>query len=339
MNKYIKQLVESFFDDMFDEKDEEQKQDDSLLGDITDTQETTNDLLVKAVFKAMDFTECKTEQDLVDAFLDKDTFLDWYNNNIEKIIAYFKNGGYFGHVDYNKAGVDFNNSISYDSYYKDMIIYTMPTTNELYIKFGVEEQVYNQLTLKVITMYFYETKYTSKPFKSFPIHGYHVSKQRRSYGGPGGLRTSAQPKQGPSKRTLTIENSFNTSDVIFNAEMYKDCIKNYFLKFKKFGHEVLKQNNHDAVTYTISQKDIDRMVKCQQTHKYAGFSAITKLDKLIPRWAAGLYVNDNYKNFKFNDYTLTKWCNKKFPLSGDVNDSMLDKVYLKDILATLEAYK
>lgn len=332
MNKYIKQLVESFFDDMFDEKDTEQTQDDNtLLGDIQDKQETEDDLTIKTVFRAMNFTECRNENDFVDAFLEKDEFLDWYNNNINNLITYIKTNKICNVNEYlyNKT-LDFSKTknISYQKY-REHMIYNSPIGKEIYFKFAIKEEVYNRLTLWVLYIQFYHYEYAREIQKEYPIFGYHISKQPKY---------SGHVTKAPSNRTISIENSFNTSEGIFNGEKYKECIQNYFLKIDNFAQKALREINYEPfVSYEISQKDIDRMTKLWQTKKVAGFEAITKLDKIIPRWAAGLYVNPKFKDYKYNDETLIEWCNGKFPLKGCVNSSLLNKVYLKDILDTLES--
>ena len=48
-------------------------------------------------------------------------------------------------------------------------------------------------------------------------------------------------------------------------------------------NKIIENNRHNAVKYKISDKDVERMQKVIATHKWNGFTAITKIDKLIPR--------------------------------------------------------
>lgn len=123
---------------------------------------------------------------------------------------------------------------------------------------------------------------------------------------------------------------------MFNAYTYKEYVKNIIDK-SDIGTKILKENNHKEVLYTISEKDMARMDKCYKTKKYAGFEAITKLEKIVPRLAAGLRINQNWSSvttYEYNDEWLIKWCINKFPLENYINNAIKDKVYLKDIIAT-----
>lgn len=109
--------------------------------------------------------------------------------------------------------------------------------------------------------------------------------------------------------------------------------------------------------YKVTQKDIDRMDKCLMTGKYSGFDKITKSDKMVARLAA-LFIcakNRDYKNMQlsFNDdilisvvtgakhYATTSryMKNKQNYIDVLTKLQLFPDIHLKDVIATYNAYK
>lgn len=323
MNKYIKQLVESFFDDMFDEKDEEQN-DNQILSNIdTDTEDNTNQSIVNSVYKAYKFTECRNINDIIDTYMDKDKIITWYNDKINDVIQFCKQQISIANTNitpllYSNKILD-NVNRNYTNY---NISFTDPLNNTTTIEFHVNSKILGDyssmhiLNMKLSTRLYNVPQFIENNFFvcAFFLKTYQNSK---------------------TDEIANIANKDNQDDK-FNAYTYKKYVKSIIDK-SDIGTNILKENNHKEVVYTISEKDMSRMDKCYKTKKYSGFQAITKLEKLVPRLAAGLRINQNWSSvtYEYNDEWLIKWCNNKFPLENYINSAIKDNVYLKDIIATL----
>ena len=77
------------------------------------------------------------------------------------------------------------------------------------------------------------------------------------------------------------------------------------------------------------------MEKVANTDNWGAFKAITKMDKLIPRYAAYLYRIYSHKIF-YNLPFIIQFVTNNLP--GQRRNTLLNKVYLKDIIATINNY-
>lgn len=328
MNKYIKQLVESYFDDMFDEKDETQNDNQILSNLDTDTQEDTNQSIVNSVYKAGKFTDCRSIDEIIDTYMDKDKIINWYNDKINDVIQFCKQQISLTVETVNITPLLCRNKILGEGNYNYGnygIFFSDPFNNTIYIEFHVNSKIQGDyssmhiLTMQVLTRLVNGGKYIENK-KSFFVCAFFLKSYQNS-------------KTDEIVNTVNNDNKNN----MFNAYTYKKYIKQYIIDKSDICKKILKENNHKEVLYTISEKDMARMDKCYKTKKYNGFEAITKLEKIVPRLAAGLRITQNWSNvtYEYNDEWLIKWCINKFPLENYINDAIKDKVYLKDIIATL----
>ena len=64
---------------------------------------------------------------------------------------------------------------------------------------------------------------------------------------------------------------------------------------------LIQEISYEGKVYPVKQKDIDRMTKCIETGNFAGFDAITKVEKMAARLAAFFIVA---KKMGYNKYEL-----------------------------------
>lgn len=277
MNKYIKRLCESFFDDI----------DDDIIN--TDHEEQVAQKLTKVAQTNLLLEKCTTNEMVCAKLDDEYNVTEWLNNMLPYLKQVIQKGTYVGIYDPGSHIVRKTNELmkKRDFSYFELSYKNYPNTYEYTIHVTIEI-IDNEVCI------FNESYYDHPKCPILKI---------------------VETNQTRVNRVVDIP--ININDVI-NAIFPVD--------------KIVEQNVHKPITYQISQKDIDRMTKVYRTQKWAGFTAITKLDKLIPRYAA--YFTVRNKTLEYDAPTLLKFIFNK--LDGeDENNLIVTKCYLKDIVATV----
>lgn len=177
-------------------------------------------------------------------------------------------------------------------------------------------------------------------------------------------------KNGPINNFIDKLNQTQFSNVNDKISSVIDGLKMH-VKQKFKTQRIANELNCEGKVYKVTQKDIDRMNKCLDTRNFSGFDKITKSDKMVARLAA-LFICAKNRNIKdlqlqFNDDILLsiilghgvynkssywKQSNYGHRYSSRINMNskedfinILKKlqnfpdIHLKDVIATYNAYK
>lgn len=168
-------------------------------------------------------------------------------------------------------------------------------------------------------------------------------------------RYGDKDKNAPINKVINNINQTQFSDITNKTKelniALKAQVENVF-KTKRLADELTCTGK----VYKVTQKDIDRMDKCLLTGKYGGFDKITKSDKMVARLAA-LFIcakNRDYKSMQlsFNDdilisvitgknsYKTSRYMNNRQDYIAVLRKLQLfPDIHLKDVIATYNAYK
>ena len=352
MNKNIKLLLESLFDDDFDD----------LYND--DALDKTSEQISNAT-KITSLSQCDNQEEVDEYFINK---YDLNNQVINTVISVMDEidkcteDGYFW---YSKFNAD---SLS-DEHRMVMInrnSYIDPTTRKYeeaysfkcYI--GSKESKNFEFTIKQ-EPYTITYRNKEKVVKSWAVTfnngatDYDIIWKLINYSPTPLRRPGDKDKNAPINKVIDKINQEQFSDVSKKTNAIDTALKEQVesvFKTKRLADELTCAGK----VYKVTQKDIDRMDKCLITGKYSGFDKITKSDKMVARLAA-LFIcakNRGYKNMQlsFNDDILISVITGKKPYrtsrymsSRQDYIAVLQKlqlfpdIHLKDVIATYNAYK
>ena len=318
MNKNIKLLVESFFDDdIFSEN--------TLDDNLED---------LGRYYKLDDLYQCKSIDD-IRVYID-DTYnikekLIYIINNFEDILSHNKiNNEYINKI--NSSSVRLALPLSDNFKYKNVF-------NLQIEKYKGSDVIYRNKPyngdMKVIIL---NSEYMNCGFLT--DYKYNYSLDYLNY----------EPNN-INKKLETILINYNNKLISENIDNYTNIIIDNIFNTKKLLEEIL----HKGKVYPVVQKDIDRMTKCLNTHQFSGFDKITKPEKMVARLAALFIVYNKSKgidNIKILDKTLFDIVNKKiyksnylntysddgiFLFLGKIND--FPTIHINDVIETYNAYK
>ena len=342
MNKNIKKLLESLFDDDFD---------DIYVNDInSDTQEVSQ--MIKDDAKITSLAQCDDIDEVNQYFINQYNLVDNVLNTIADIMSALKEHIMFP---FSINCDQFNNEYRKVSLDRD---YTSRTF-DYYFRCNIKNKfIFNIKRLP------YEIIYRNKPkefnawYVSFPNTKDKI------------ILSVCNISDNMTAAVNKFINNYNNTQIDIKtqqSEIYEALIKEVEKTFNT--QRITEELTCTGKVYKVVQKDIDRMNKCINTRNFSGFDKITKADKMVARLAA-LFICAKSRNIKdlqlqFNDDILlniilghgvySKSYIRQYGRYGGHNlinmnskedfINILRKlqkfptIHLKDVIATYNAYK
>ena len=292
MHKYIQRLVESLFDDDFD--------------DIYQPGEDVDDI-IKEKYTIKSFAECSDLND-INFYLTESFQLDTILIDlIFDIIVYMKN------KKSNFALSDLDNVIKK---YKDKGQIIADRTgwysdkNEYQITIPIFERKGLSFKIKEGYKLFNDIIYRAQPVFSYYLSMSDMNDENEIMLCLNPLYNEVRGV-GIKKYSIHVKNAENQKLINLKEDYSEKLQENLDDKLRNFIYNYLTNNLHtdrvlDELTregkdYEVKQKDYDRMVKCLRTENFSGFDKITKPDKMIARVAAFFIAAKNlgYKQYEF----------------------------------------
>ena len=342
MNKNIKKLLESLFDDDFD---------DIYVNDTnSDTQEVSQ--MIKDDAKITSLAQCDDIDEVNQYFINQYNLVDNVLNTIADIMSALKEHIMFP---FSINCDQFNNEYRKVSLDRD---YTSRTF-DYYFRCNIKNKfIFNIKRLP------YEIIYRNKPkefnawYVSFPNTKDKI------------ILSVCNISDNMTAAVNKFINNYNNTQIDIKtqqSEIYEALIKEVEKTFNT--QRITEELTCTGKVYKVVQKDIDRMNKCINTRNFSGFDKITKADKMVARLAA-LFICAKSRNIKdlqlqFNDDILlniilghgvySKSYIRQYGRYGGHNlinmnskedfINILRKlqkfptIHLKDVIATYNAYK
>ena len=336
MNKNIKKLLESLFDDDFND----------IYVDDSATQEVSQMFQDNA--KITSLAQCDDIDEVNEYFINKYDLVNNVLNTITNIMSAIKKT----HFPYAIDCDQFNNDYCKVSLDRD---YATLRENKYFRCVIGDNFIFN---IKRVP---YEITYRNKPKEfeawcvSFPYTTDEII-----------LSVCTDNMNTAVNKFITKYNSTQFDINSQQSEIYDASLKQVEKVFNT--QRITDELTCTGKVYKVVQKDIDRMNKCIDTRNFSGFDKITKADKMVARLAA-LFICAKNRNIKdlqlqFNDDILLtiilghKIYNKSYTHQrgryGGYRINMSSKedfinilrklqkfpnIHLKDVIATYNAYK
>lgn len=338
MNKNIKKLLESLFDDDFN---------DIYVDDTdSDTQEVSQ--MIQDNFKITSLAQCDNIDEVNEYFINKYDLVNNVLNTITNIMSAIKKTHFLYAIDCDQ----FNNDYCKVSLDRD---YTTLRENTYFRCVIGDNFIFN---IKRVP---YEITYRNKPKEfeawcvSFPYTTDEII-----------LSVCTDNMNTAVNKFITKYNSTQFDIKLQQSEIYDASLKQVEKVFNT--QRITDELTCTGKVYKVVQKDIDRMNKCIDTRNFSGFDKITKADKMVARLAA-LFICAKNRNIKdlqlqFNDDILltiilghkiytTSYTRQRGRYGGyRINMSSKEDfinilrklqkfptIHLKDVIATYNAYK
>ena len=340
MNKNIKKLLESLFDDDFDDIY------------VNDTQEVPQ--IIQDNLKITSLAQCDNIDEVNEYFINKYDLVNNVLNTITDIMSAIKKT----HFPYAIDCDQFNNDYCKVSLDRD---YATLRENKYFRCVIGDNFIFN---IKRVP---YEITYRNKPKEfeawcvSFPYTTDEII-----------LSVCTDNMNTAVNKFITKYNSTQFDINSQQSEIYDALLKQIEKVFNT--QRITDELTCTGKVYKVVQKDIDRMNKCIDTRNFSGFDKITKADKMVARLAA-LFICAKNRNIKdlqlqFNDdilltiilghkiytksYTHQYGRYGRYGRYGSYRINMSSKedfinilrklqkfptIHLKDVIATYNAYK
>lgn len=343
MNKNIKKLLESLFDDDFDD----------IYVDDSATQEVSQMFQDNA--KITSLAQCDNIDEVNEYFINKYDLVNTVLNTITDIMSAIKKTNFPYAIDCDQ----FNNDYCKVSLDRD---YATTLRENKYFRCVIGDNfIFN---IKRVP---YEITYRNKPKEfeawcvSFPYTTDEII-----------LSVCTDNMNTAVNKFITKYNSTQFDIESQQSEIYDASLKQVEKVFNT--QRITDELTCTGKVYKVVQKDIDRMNKCIDTRNFSGFDKITKADKMVARLAA-LFICAKNRNIKdlqlqFNDdilltiilghkiytrsYTHQYGRYGRYGRYGSYRINMSSKedfinilrklqkfptIHLKDVIATYNAYK
>ena len=336
MNKNIKKLLESLFDDDFND----------IYVDDSATQEVSQMFQDNA--KITSLAQCDDIDEVNEYFINKYDLVNNVLNTITNIMSAIKKT----HFPYAIDCDQFNNDYCKVSLDRD---YATLRENKYFRCVIGDNFIFN---IKRVP---YEITYRNKPKEfeawcvSFPYTTDEII-----------LSVCTDNMNTAVNKFITKYNSTQFDIESQQSEIYDASLKQVEKVFNT--QRITDELTCTGKVYKVVQKDIDRMNKCIDTRNFSGFDKITKADKMVARLAA-LFICAKNRNIKdlqlqFNDDILltiilghkiytTSYTRQRGRYGGyRINMSSKEDfinilrklqkfptIHLKDVIATYNAYK
>lgn len=338
MNKNIKKLLESLFDDDFN---------DIYVDDTdSDTQEVSQ--MIQDNSKITSLAQCDNIDEVNEYFINKYDLVNNVLNTITDIMSAIKKTHFPYAIDCDQFNNDYC-KVSLDRDYRE---------NKYFRCVIGDNFIFN---IKRVP---YEITYRNKPKEfeawcvSFPYTTDEII-----------LSVCTDNMNTAVNKFITKYNSTQFDIKSQQSEIYDASLKQVEKVFNT--QRITDELTCTGKVYKVVQKDIDRMNKCIDTRNFSGFDKITKADKMVARLAA-LFICAKNRNIKdlqlqFNDDILltiilghkiyTKSYTRQYGRYGRYGSyriNMSNKedfinilrklqkfptIHLKDVIATYNAYK
>lgn len=338
MNKNIKKLLESLFDDDFND----------IYADEGGTSETSQ--MIQDNAKITSLAQCDNIEEVNEYFINKYNLVNTVLDTITNIMNAINNTTLYSSIDCKQFNTEFCKVSLERSYVTDDIKYYFKCVIGDNFIFSIEQIPY-------------EIIYRNKP-KEFKAWCVAFPKEII-------LKVCGIPYNKNAAVNKFINNYNNTHFDIEQQrnEIYDVLIKQVEKTFKT--QRIVEELTCTGKVYKVVQKDIDRMNTCISTRNFSGFDKITKADKIVARLAA-LFICAKNRNIKdlqlcFSDDILlsiilgqkvyTKsytsyYRGKRYGCKSMINMSSKEDyinilrklqkfptIHLKDVIATYNAYK
>lgn len=339
MNKNIKKLLESLFDDDFDD----------IYVDDSATQEVSQ--MIQDNAKITSLAQCDNIDEVNEYFINKYDLVNNVLNTITDIMSAIKKTNFPYAIDCDQ----FNNDYCKVSLDRD---YATLKENKYFRCVIGDNFIFN---IKRVP---YEITYRNKPKEfeawcvSFPYTTDEII-----------LSVCTDNMNTAVNKFITKYNSTQFDIASQQSEIYDASLKQVEKVFNT--QRITDELTCTGKVYKVVQKDIDRMNKCIDTRNFSGFDKITKADKMVARLAA-LFICAKNRNIKdlqlqFNDDILltiilghkiyTKSYTHQYGRYGRYGSYRINMsskedfinilrklqkfptIHLKDVIATYNAYK
>ena len=339
MNKNIKKLLESLFDDDFN---------DIYVDDTdSDTQEVSQ--MINDNFKITSLAQCDNIDEVNEYFINKYNLVDNVLNTITDIMSAIKKTHFPYAIDCDQFNNDYC-KVSLDRNYATL------RENKYFRCVIGDNFIFN---IKRVP---YEITYRNKPkeFEAWCVSFPNTTDEII-------LSVCTDNMNTAVNKFITKYNSTQFDIKSQQSEIYDALLKQVEKVFNT--QRITDELTCTGKVYKVVQKDIDRMNKCIDTRNFSGFDKITKADKMVARLAA-LFICAKSRNIKdlqlqFNDDILlniilghgvySKSYIRQYGRYGGHNlinmnskedfINILRKlqkfptIHLKDVIATYNAYK
>lgn len=360
MNKIIKRLIESLFDDDFNDI-------------YDDTPESNVSTQIGDSLKITSLAQCDNKDEVNEYFINKLNLNDEISNTVIDVMNMIKKSttsdNYFWSSRFDCKSLDAENrNISISSNY-----YRIPgddkTTDIYTISCYIGQDKDFKFEIKQVP---YEITYRNKPVNvlawAVSINGNNIiwtlirKPMVMTRRGPGG-----KDKNAPINKIIDKYNETEFPDNNKKLQEILESAKQY-VEYKFHTQRITDELTCTGKVYKVTQKDIDRMSKCLSTGNYSGFDKITKPDKMVARLVA-LFIcakNQGIKDMQlyFDDNILLSVINGQSSYTSEISYSSRGRystrkvirnnddyikilrhiqkfptIHLKDIIATYNAYK
>ena len=262
MNKNIKLLLESLFDDL----------DDIFVSD----DEEVNDIINRD-YAAKCIADCKSEDQLIKYLIDKHNL---YNDLYQLILSFINTGSC---KEFTETHPDTNIKVEKNWYYKGDYGHRKEIYFDIIKFFVLDVEVKFPLIIdkedititfrnkpKELQQYVLLLKKDKDIIKKVPLSIY-------------------SPDKVSNQETVIREKINEEYKSKFNTELQDILYETFKLSNFKF---ILDELNTPGKVYKVVDKDIQRMTKCIETRDYLGFDKITKPEKMVARIAAFFIMGD-----------------------------------------------
>ena len=339
MNKNIKKLLESLFDDDFND----------IYVDDSATQEVSQ--MIQDNAKITSLAQCDNIDEVNQYFINQYNLVDNVLNTIADIMSVLKEHIMFP---FSINCDQFNNEYCKVSLDRDYASHTFAD----YFRCSIEDKfIFN---IKRVP---YEITYRNKP-KEFNAWCVSFPDTKDKI-----ILSVCNISDNMNAAVNKFINNYNNTQFDIKtqqSEIYEALIKQVEKTFNT--QRITEELTCTGKVYKVVQKDIDRMNKCINTRNFSGFDKITKADKMVARLAA-LFICAKNRNIKdlqlqFNDDILltiilghkiyNKTYTRQYGRYGGYRIDMSSKddfinilrklqkfptIHLKDVIATYNAYK
>lgn len=331
MNKDIKLLIESFFDDMFDDHNDINDT-GSLLLNNTSQEDQTHDLTVRTLYEPLQLTQCKTKEDIIQCYRENSSFIKWCENNLNDLIQYLKD---------NKSPHVFPGNINYIIYkrYKDLDDISAHTPDR-----NISEQDIFGLWNNYIFFV------NLKQYKSYYVYTLTLQIRRTNsvLNNQEDLVLDVLYATDMDKNIIDDESIINEYKNSCqypknNNEMITDIIE--MILPHEFFDEALNQINHTPKIYNISNDDIIDMMGGNESEKIDKLLTYKSYSKIVSKTCAYyLGYMDKFKrrglSINWNSTTnLAQWCLGIHFLQCYIDTNKIKlPIYYSDLCASIKNY-
>lgn len=322
MNKDIKLLIESFFDDMFDEHDDINN---STLIPATNIENQTHDLISKTLYEPMKLTDCISSKDIITCYKENSKFIQWYEkykddivrslrsqkeNFVNSSIAFVKEPMLPNHVKDGTVDINYDCIIEHTVF---GLSYSYTFVIEKAAAYGYNQYNMYMLILRVSRVH---SSFTQK------IHVDELFIADKNNNIVNDWDLFEKIRQNYKVHHLSIEE--NISRYILPVSACRD---------------IMNQINHKPQVYPITKRDITIMSHDKSQQKLSNFNHV---NTVIPKICAYCIAKDKLDLFEWNTTNLATWSlgihELQYYIDNMFNGPGAMCIYFKDLIASVKNY-